>query len=60
MPQLKLAPDLIQASGPAASLTPLLQRRAALHGARLPLQHIQVVFEIEDLMAASVTARMSR
>jgi hypothetical protein len=28
MTLLKLAPDRIQASGPAASLTPLLQRRA--------------------------------
>jgi hypothetical protein len=42
MTLLKLLPDGVQATGPAASSTPLFERRRTLHGSRLPFQHIQV------------------
>jgi hypothetical protein len=60
MTLLKLSPDRVQASGPAASLTPLLQRRGTGHGSRLPFQHIQIVFQIEDLVTAPVAAWVPR
>jgi hypothetical protein len=58
MTLLKLLPDGVQASRPAASSTPLFQRRGTLHGPRLPFQHIQVVFQIKDLVAAPIASRV--
>src|SRR5277367_428299 len=60
MTLLKLSPDRVQASGPAASLTPLLQGRGTGHGSRLLIQHIEIVFQIKDLMTAPVATCVPR
>src|SRR5579859_2913034 len=60
MTLLKLSPDRVQASGPASSLTPLLQRRGTGHGSRLLIQHIEIVFQVEDLMTAPVATCVPR
>src|SRR6202041_85953 len=60
MTLLKLSPDRVQASGPASSLTPLLQGRGTGHGSRFLIQHIETVFQIEDLMTAPVATCVPR
>src|SRR5260370_20253954 len=60
MTLLKLSPDRVQASGPSSGLTPLLQGRGTGHGSRLFIQHIEIVFQIEDLMSAPVATCVPR
>src|SRR5688572_20103550 len=47
-------PESVVALRPAAEPSPLLQRLAPSERARLALQHVEVVFEIEDLLVPTV------
>src|SRR6266487_3538690 len=49
-------PELVVAHRPAPSSTPLLQRFAADECARLVLEHVQVVLQVEYLLATTVRA----
>ena len=51
MPLHQPVPEQVVAHGPATSSTPLLQRFAAGEGARLVLEHVQVVLQVEHLRA---------
>src|SRR5258708_28098781 len=55
MPVDERLPDLIEARRPQASLPLLLQRFRSCQSAWLPVQDIQVVLEIQDLLLAPVT-----
>jgi hypothetical protein len=52
-------PKLVVADWPASGSTPLLQGFAAGECARLVLEHVQVVFEVEDLLVTAVRALMT-
>src|ERR1700683_1949069 len=54
-----LLPDLVVALRPPALSPPLRQRRRSAQRSRLPVQHIEVVFQIEDLLQSAVTAFMA-
>src|SRR5712692_5549387 len=56
MPLHQPVPELVVAVGPASSSTPLVQRFAAGEGARLVLEHVQIVFEVEYLLVTTVGA----
>src|SRR6266566_891920 len=60
MPLHQPAPELVVADGPASGSTPLLQGFAAGEGARLVLEHVQVVFEVEDVLVTTVGALVTR
>jgi hypothetical protein len=60
MTLLQFSPDRVQASGPASSLAPLLQGRGTGHGSRLLIQHIEIMFQIEDLMTAPLATCVPR
>src|SRR6266852_275366 len=47
-------PELVVAHWPATSSTPLLQRLAAGEGARLVLEHVQIVFKVEHVLIPTV------
>src|SRR6202043_1725863 len=53
----QLIPDPVVALGPAALRPPLRQRRRTAQRARLALQHIEVVLQIEDLLLTAVATR---
>src|SRR6266852_6550347 len=59
MPLHQPGPELVVAVRPATSSTPLLQRLAAGEGARLVLEHVQVVFEVEHVLIPAVAAGMT-
>src|SRR5712691_11394795 len=50
------APELVVADWPATSSPPLLQRLAAGEGARLMLEHVQIVFKVEHVLIPTVAA----
>src|ERR1035441_9998537 len=53
-------PDPVEARYTLSGLTPLLQWLRSRQGTRFSIQHVQVVFEIEDLLLTPVTAFMLR
>src|SRR6266496_2356654 len=52
-------PELVVAVGPASSSTPLVQWFAAGEGARLVLENVQVVLEVEHLLVTTVRTRVT-
>src|SRR5579859_915197 len=60
MPLYQPVPELVVAHWPAASSTPLLQGFAAGECARLVLEYVQVVFEVEDVLVTTVGALVTR
>src|ERR1019366_10623018 len=51
-----LLPDPVVTLRPSALSPPLRQRRRSAQRAGLPVQHVEVVFQIEDLLQSAVTA----
>src|SRR6266513_299181 len=60
MPLHQPAPELVVADWPASGSTPLLQGFAAGEGARLVLEHVHVVLQVEHLLVTTVRAFMTR
>src|SRR2546425_5533402 len=56
MPLHQPGPELVVAVRPASRSTPLVQRFAAGEGARLVLEHVQIVFKVEYLLITTVRA----
>jgi len=54
LPFDQLIPDPVVALGPPALSPPLRQRRRTAQRARLAVEHVEVVFQIEDLLQAAV------
>src|ERR1700688_1103109 len=59
-PLVQSLPEAVIAGGPSPQPAPLLQRLAAGQRPWLVLQYVQVVFQVEHLLAAPVAALMSR
>src|SRR5450432_3275786 len=60
MSLFQLFPDLVQALRPPSGLPPLLQWRRSGHRARLLFQHVEIMFQVENLVTATVAALMPR
>jgi len=55
LPLDHLLPDAVVTLRPPALGTPLRQRRRTAQRSGLPVQHVEVVFQIEDLLQSAVT-----
>ena len=55
MPIHQRLPDLIETCWPEAGPTLLLQRPRSRQCARLAIEHIEIMFQVEDLLLAPVT-----
>src|SRR6202022_1123017 len=55
LPLDHLLPDAVVTLRPPALGTPLRQRRRSAQRSRLPVQYVEVVFQIEDLLQSAVT-----
>jgi len=54
LPPHQRLPELVVAGGPTFLFPPLRQRSGSRQGAGLPLQHRQIMFQIQDLLPALV------
>ena len=55
-PLLQLLPQPVEAARPQPSLSPLLQWARASERSRFLLKHVQVVLQIQDMLAAAVAS----
>src|SRR5665213_2081282 len=60
MTQVQRLPQLIEGLWPASRLPPLCQRSGAGQCARLLAQHVQIMFQIKNLLLAAIAAFMPR
>jgi hypothetical protein len=56
VPHLQPVPQFVVTGGPATGFTPLRQRLGPGERARLVAQHVEVMFEIQHMLAAAVAA----
>src|SRR5664279_2690152 len=60
MPIHQRLPDLIETGRPKPSPALLLQRPRSRQCARFAIKHIEIMFQVEDLLLAPITARVAR